>query len=452
MRTPICDFVEGYCARHIIRAHMPGHKGVTLIGPEKRDITEIMGADSLYEASGIIRQSERNAASLFGSADTFYSTEGSSLCIRAMLTMVLRFATERHASPTVLAARNVHKSFVSAAGLLDLPVEWLEPEVGSNLLSMKLSPEKIEARIRSVRPIALYLTSPDYLGHTADIASIAAICHRHHVLLLVDNAHGAYLKFLPTSLHPLDLGADLVCDSAHKTLPALTGAAYLHVSKRAPKKLVYLAREAMALFGSTSPSYLILQSLDATNAYLDDGYAAGLADAVERLGAAKETLTVHGYRFFGDEPLKWTIATKSYGYTGYEFADLLAKYGIECEFCDPDFVVLMLSAEFDEPIVRRLVMTMRMIPRRDPIEEEPPMPHLPQRACSIREALFAKRIGYPAPDACGRIFADLSCSCPPAVPILICGETVDEHAIELFDYYGITFCRVIDDRRHCPIP
>ena len=106
----------------------------------------------------------------------------------------------------------------------------------------------------------------------------------------------------------------------------------------------------------------------------------------------------------------------------------------------------MLSAEFDEQIVHRLVATLRMIRRKDPIEEEPPLPHLPHRACSIREALFAKQFGYPAPDACGRIFADLSCSCPPAIPILICGETVDEHAIELFDYYGITFCSVVDDR------
>ena len=94
---------------------------------------------------------------------------------------------------------------------------------------------------------------------------LADICHEHGVLLLVDNAHGAYLKFLTPSRHPLDLGADLCCDSAHKTLPTLTGCAYLHVSKSAPRELADYGKEALRLFGSTSPSYLMLASLDNDN-------------------------------------------------------------------------------------------------------------------------------------------------------------------------------------------
>lgn len=447
MNTPICDFVKAYREGQTLRAHMPGHKGIPLIGPEPLDITEIVGADSLYEANGIIRESERNASALFGSADTFYSAEGSSLCIRAMLAMLARHAADQSLRPLILAARNVHKTFVSAVGMLDLPVEWLEPEDGSNLLSVTLTPERVEARIRELSPTALYLTSPDYLGRMADIATISEICHRHGVLLLVDNAHGAYLKFLPTSLHPLDLGADLVCDSAHKTLPALTGAAYLHVSHSAPKNMRYYAREALSLFGSTSPSYLILQSLDATNAYLADGYTAGLADAVERWDRAKAHLTRRGYRFFGDEPLKWTVCTKEYGYYGYEFADMLAKYGVVCEFADPDFAVLMLSADFTQADMGHLALAMEVIPKREPINEAPPPLHLPRRACSIREALLAPHICYPSSDAAGRVFADLNVSCPPAIPILICGELVDEQAITLFDYYGIALCNTVDNRR-----
>jgi len=94
MNTPICDFVKNYIDNRTLRMHMPGHKGKTLLGPELYDITEISGADSLYEASGIIRESERNAASLFGTRETFYSAEGSSLCIRAMLYIALRHASE----------------------------------------------------------------------------------------------------------------------------------------------------------------------------------------------------------------------------------------------------------------------------------------------------------------------------------------------------------------------
>jgi len=363
--------------------------------------------------------------------------------------MVLRHAaSEGFSRVSVLAARNVHKSFVSAAGLLDIPVEWLEPEAGSNLLSATISPERVEQRIRELRPTALYLTSPDYLGRIADIAAISGICHRHNVLLLVDNAHGAYLKFLPTSLHPLDLGADLVCDSAHKTLPALTGAAYLHVSQNAPRRLQYYAREAMSLFGSTSPSYLILQSLDAVNAYLDSGYSVGLADALERLNTARHRLTDHGYQFFGDEPLKWTVCAKAYGYTGKQLAAQLAHDGIVCEFADPDFVVLMLSADFSTEDIGRLEEALLRIPRKAPIEQAPPPLHLPSRACTIREAMLAPHRLHPSANTEGRVFADLNVSCPPAIPILICGEVVDAHAIELFDYYGIALCNVVDNQRY----
>ena len=102
----------------------------------------------------------------------------------------------------------------------------------------------------------MYVTSPDYLGGQSDVAALAEVSHRHGVPLLADNAHGAYLRFLSPSRHPMDLGADLCCDSAHKTLPVLTGGAYLHVGRAAPEPFRENARRALALFGSTSPSYL----------------------------------------------------------------------------------------------------------------------------------------------------------------------------------------------------
>ncbi|MBE6553656.1 MAG: aminotransferase class V-fold PLP-dependent enzyme [Ruminococcaceae bacterium] len=443
MNTPICDFVARYCEKAPLRLHMPGHKGVPLLGFEARDITEIVGADSLYEASGIILESERNATSLFGSAHTFYSTEGSSLCIRAMLAMITRYAAEQGRPPVILAARNVHKTFVTAAGLLDVDVEWLCPHADANLLSAPLDLTEIETRIEKIKPIALYLTAPDYLGALPDLAPIAKICHRHAVLLLVDNAHGAYLKFLPTSRHPLDLGADLVCDSAHKTLPALTGAAYLHVSKNAPTALLAFARDAMACFGSTSPSYLILQSLDALNVYLIGGYTQRLASALSRFSAARDTLTDHGYLLFGNEPLKWTVLTKPYGYDGFEFADLLAKKGITCEFFDPDHTVFMLSPDFGDGDCDRLVDALCEIPRRAPIASCPPRAHLPERACPIRQAMLGARERIETDRAEGRVLASLQVSCPPAVPILVCGEVIDADAIEMFRYYGIRFCEVL---------
>ena len=134
MTTPILDFVRAYAAGSSVRAHMPGHKGVPRLGCEPFDITEIAGADALYEADGIIAKSEEHATALFGTNRTLYSTEGSSQCIRAMLFL----AATRKKSPgraRILAGRNAHKAFLYAAALLDLDVEWLWPSVMPSLFS-----------------------------------------------------------------------------------------------------------------------------------------------------------------------------------------------------------------------------------------------------------------------------------------------------------------------------
>ena len=193
--------------------HMPGHKGTGPLGFERWDITEIAGADALYEADGIIAQSEQNAAQLFGSAATYYSTEGSSQCIRAMLHLAVLNRQNGGERPLILAARNAHKAFLYACALLDLEVSWLWPQPGPQaaLWSCPVSAHQLETALSALprTPAAVYITSPDYLGQTADVAALAAVCHRFGTLLLVDNAHGAYLHFLSSPCHPLDLGADL---------------------------------------------------------------------------------------------------------------------------------------------------------------------------------------------------------------------------------------------------
>ncbi|MBQ7283693.1 MAG: aminotransferase class V-fold PLP-dependent enzyme, partial [Oscillospiraceae bacterium] len=216
MTTPICDFVQQYARNNALRMHMPGHKGVNLLGFEKLDITEFDGADNLYEPNGIIAQSEANATAIFG-CDTFYSTEGSSQCIRAMLYLVCMDAKAKGEKPLVAAGRNAHKTFLNAAALLDFDIVWLCGEKQNSYLSCNITAEYLEQFLNQTKPTAVYITSPDYLGNVADIKAIAEVCHKYGALLVVDNAHGAYLKFLPQSLHPIDLGADLCCDSAHKT-------------------------------------------------------------------------------------------------------------------------------------------------------------------------------------------------------------------------------------------
>lgn len=443
MKTPIFDFVRRYAASDTCRLHMPGHKGISALGVEPLDITEIDGADSLFEAKGIIRESEKNAGALFG-AETFYSTEGSSHAIRAMLYLVAAKAAERGEKPKILAGRNAHKTFLSAVALLEIEIEWLYPADGS-YLACAIDPVALEEQLKQGAFTALYVTSPDYLGNTVDIATISRICHRYGVYLLVDNAHGAYLKFLPESRHPIDLGADLCCDSAHKTLPALTGAAYLHLSHTVSTLFAPRVKEALALFGSTSPSYLILQSLDLVNAYLAGGYAERLDAFVDVLDGAKKALLAAGFVLCGDEPLKLTVAPKAIGYEGAELAAILEENGFMCEFSDPDFTVMMFTPEVGATAVRRLLNCLLNLPHREPIcDTAPVLAPLPM-ALSPRAALFSPVEEIDSEQCEGRVLATVTVACPPAVPIAVCGERMSKETARAFAYYGIARCTVVKE-------
>lgn len=444
MDTPICDFVNRYIARGSLRMHMPGHKGASLLGMEPWDITEISGADSLYEADGIIRESEMNASRLFG-CHTFYSTEGSSLVIRAMLYLVLLYAKENGKRPMIAAGRNVHKTFLSGAALLDLEVKWLYPADEGSYLSCLIDAQSLKKQLleASDLPAAVYLTSPDYLGNCADIAGISRVCHELGILLIVDHAHGAYRKFLPVSQHPMDLGADMCSDSAHKTLPVLTGGAYLHISHHAPRMLEEMAKSALALFGSTSPSYLILQSLDRANAYLDKGYRENLQRFCATLKRYKAKLEEIGYAFTGDEGLKLTFLTKDYGYTGTELQKILNAQNVECEFADPDHLVLMLTPENGEKQLETVYDILKYVPKRIRIDNDPPKFHRKEQVLSVREAMFSPQEKICVENSIGRVLASPSVSCPPAVPVLMCGERIDEAAVQCFRYYGINTCSVV---------
>ena len=573
MKTPIYDFVRRYKNLRPARFHMPGHKGRGPLGCEELDLTEIPGADSLYEAAGIIAESEANASRLFG-CPTFYSTEGSSHCIRAMLLLAMQYVcrdkpclsadsdkasgsrqqatgedpvgggvldapnvsdpgscgASRTPPPTemgkrfrVLAARNVHKSFLSAAALLDLDVAWLPAKADGSYLSADPTPEALDAALAETGAQAVYLTCPDYLGFLPDLRPLARVCHARGALLLVDNAHGAYLRFLPESRHPMDLGADLCCDSAHKTLPVLTGGAYLHVKATEdggceaagfrqtspacrgggpPTRAVegssrrqspsidadtedgFLAapgmteresravRDALALFGSSSPSYLILQSLDLANPCLE-ALPAKLAAFLPKVEALKARLTAAGWRPVGDEPLKLTLALSPAGTaktspacrgggpaarpvegclpstaasSGLALAAALEQQGIFCEFADPDYIVFMLSPAHTEEELARLEQALAGTALCRPAfgtnafaggKSGASASDLPASLCSIREAMLSPAVTVPASESLGRILARPCVSCPPAVPILMPGERITETELAAFERYGI---------------
>lgn len=440
-KTPVCDFLKKY-RDNSLRFHMPGHKGAE--GIEKDDITEIDGADVLYAPRGVILESEKTASKIFGSKATFYSTEGSSLSIRATVYLTAAYAKSLGKDCKIAAVRNVHASFVSACALNGVDPVWV---YGDNDSLISCTPDLIFLKelLQREKPTALYLTSPDYLGNRSDIGQISKICHDENVLLIVDNAHGAYLKFTSEKSHPLDLGADISIDSAHKTLPCLTGTAYLHFGKTAPDFFVENANFALNLFASTSPSYLLISSLDAFN-----GKAECFKNEVEKssiaVAAVKSRLENNGYTLVGDEPLKITLSTKSYGYSGDEMATILKEKGIYAEFYDDDYITFMIAPANGEEALNFLASSLLSIPKKKPITKKPPKAVVGVKALSIRDAAFSNFEEVAITNSEGKILAGLTLSCPPAIPILICGEVITKETISCFNYYGIEKVKIVKAR------
>lgn len=423
---------------------MPGHKGRALLGFEKLDITEIGGADELYEADGIILESENNASSLFGSAHTFYSCEGSSLTIKAMLNIALQASFSK--KPYIIAARNVHKTFIFGCALLGIDVKWLYPMDGCSLCECTVQSSELEKILleEKEKPIGVYLTSPDYLGNIQDIKSISSVCKKHGVPLLVDNAHGAYLRFLKPSLHPIDLGADIVCDSAHKTLPSLTGGGYLHISESAPKKFLNSARMSLALFASTSPSYLILQSLDVCNAYLADNYTEKLSAVIAKIEALKDKLVSYGWTLRKTEKLKIVIDAVASNVDGNDIMKELRRNKVECEFGSFEHIVMMFTPESREIDFERIENALADKSKFKASEFLPNLKIYPgENKLSIREAVLSPFEMIDVKDSVGRVCASPTVSCPPAVPVAISGEIITENSVKICKLYGIDKIAVV---------
>ena len=442
MKTPIVSFLRSYQEKSPVRMHMPGHKGAGILGFEGMDLTEISGADELFAAEGIIKESEQNASSLFG-YPTYYSTQGSTLCIQTMCTILCQDAKSKGKKPKILAGRNAHRSFIHAAALLDFDIAWLYGN--SDYLSCKIHAEDLEKAIIESLPTAVYLTNPDYLGNLLDIQSLASVCKKHNVLLAIDNAHGAYLRFLEPSLHPIDLGADLCCDSAHKTLPVLTGGAYLHLSDSLNQVWANDVKHFMEYFSSTSPSYLIMASLDATNEVLDTTFKKSLSECLQRVDGLKNTLVQHGYTILSGEPMKITISTKEFGYTGNEIANLLMECDIYPEFYDSDYIVLMPSPYNTKDDLKRLETCLCGIDRKPILINKPPKLEQSKKAMNVRQALFSSSITLDVSKSLGQVCSSVTVSCPPAILPVIPGEVISESSIEVMKYYGIETVRVVKE-------
>ena len=307
------------------------------------------------------------------------------------------------------------------------------------MLSGEVNIERLEEKLKGDEKKCLYITSPDYLGKTADIKNIAEICHRNNTVLIVDNAHGCCLAFTEENNHPMALGADMCCDSAHKMLPALTGSAYLHVKNKAYAKNI---KQEMGLFGSTSPSYLILASLDLCNEYIEKHIRNDLKRVVSGLEKLRKNIFFRTYET--GEPLHLTILPNSSGLYGYELAKILRDNNIEPEYADRQCVVLLFSPLSTDREIKRLEKVLNSVKMPKILIREPEfyMPE-PRKAMTVREAGLAEFEETAVENAENRICGSINVPCPPAVPIAVCGEVISHECINIFKNYGIESVNVV---------
>ena len=442
--SPLLNALEQHLALGRVPMHMPGHKGIASpldrMGDLLRlDTTEIPDTDSRYEAAGPIAEAMERASALYGTKRTLFSAGGCSLCIQTML----RLAVPQGGK--IVAGRTIHRSAVNAMALLDITPVWVlpRPDAGDGLPG-RIYPQDIEAALtENPDACAVYVTTPDYYGVLCDLKGISAVCRAHGVPLLVDNAHGAHLKFAAPGAHPLERGASITCDSAHKTLPVMTGGAWLHIAEDA-----YCAEapSAMALFGSTSPSYPIMVALDLCRAWLEEEGTAAFSRLKEQVEDVRRHALALGMTLPQGEwdPVRITIGTGPLGLTGHTAAELLRQQGVEPEYADGLHVVLIPSPFNPEKDYVRLKNALSALPGcRTPLPKAGTVTALPKVAASPRQALLAPGERIAIDDSVGRIAAEASCPCPPGVPVVAPGEIIDHEAAKILKSYGICEIKVI---------
>ncbi len=441
--TPLVQALLDHLSLGRTSFHTPGHKGLPSpldgLGDLKRlDLTELPDTDSLYEADGPIARAMEQAAGFFHAKRTVFSSGGCTLCIQAMLYL---------AAPTggkVIFGRTLHRSAVNAMALLDITPVWVlpRPDAGPGLPGRIHADDVESALLRHPDAKAVYITSPDYYGTCSDIAALADVCRRHGILLLVDNAHGAHFSLLSPDIHPLHLGADACADSAHKTLPVLTGGAWLQLGDRMP---VEGALDAMALFGSTSPSYPIMASLDACRRWMEKEGKTAFSQLQQQVKAIRERAASLGIPSpMGPvDPVRLSLNTMAIGVDGRHAAQYLRLHGVEPEMCDSGWVVLLPSPFHKPEHLRHLLDVIASIPHGTARPASAFPPTLPEMVERPRAAVLGPSQWVDVEQCVGRISAQAACPCPPGVPLVMPGEKIDQRVQMGLIHSGIRRLKVV---------
>ncbi len=426
------EAVGDYASSTIARFHMPGHKGRSLMGPlgaalAPWDITEIAGMDNLHAPDGVILTTEQAYAQAYGARHSFLLVGGSTAGILAMLLSLGK-------NKRVLLARDCHKSAIAGIALAGHTCDFIYPEFpkGAPFCGV-VTPEAVAAALSRRHADAVFLTSPNYYGACADVASIAAVCHRHGALLLCDQAHGAHFPFVPELTTLVASAADLWCVSAHKTLSAMTQSAVLHASLSCPIPDAHI-RKTLSLIETSSPSYPLMLSLDWA---LNQAQSGEWERHAQRMHTLRERFEAHppaGVSLLNGPMLDFTrlvFCVNGRGISGQMAQDALIARGIMPEMADLASVVCITSpADLDAWYVR-LLTALEALPYGDGVFSYlPPVAAQKEPVVSVRDAVLAATEYIPLEACAGHICAQAAGAYPPGVATLFPGERIEQADVQ----------------------
>ena len=418
--------------------HMPGGKRRFRSQlPYQWDVTDLAATDDLYHPTGLLKELQERISDLWHAERSFALVNGSTAGILA--------AVRATGGGAILAARNAHRSFYNAAELCRRNVFYICPDRYGDVFG-SVDPEQIRTGLEANPSVTtVFLTSPTYEGVVSDVASIADICKSRHVTLIVDEAHGAHFGFSP--LFPksaVTLGADIVIQSLHKTLPALTQTAVLHCKAAFADDVL---RE-LAVFQTSSPSYILLASADECVRYLQESdpfpaYEERLLRLRDSLDGLNGLHLLSGNRFFDYDPGKIVLYPDP-PFTGPQCAAFLRKEAnIETEYASPCCFLAMTSVcdtdDLYSAFLRASALLSKAIGDRPPESRPGPVPErvsLPEKVCEPFEARCAEENICSISESAGRVSAEYVWAYPPGIPLLLPGERIPASLPEQIDRYA----------------
>lgn len=443
---PLIQAMHHFKEKNPISFHVPGHKHGKLSGLPMEirnslcyDFTELEGLDDLHEPVGVIAEAQRLLASTYSSTSSFFLVNGSTVGNLAMI-----YATCR-AGDTIIVQRNAHKSVFHGIELTGAQPVYVSPDWDRETMSVGvMTLEKMERTLSAYSYAkAVILTYPTYYGSTgADLKEIIALCHSYGIPVLVDEAHGAHFAIgEPFPKSALDLGADVVVHSAHKTLPAMTMASYLHVKSNFVSSR--LVAHYLQMLQSSSPSYLLMASLDDARSYIDsytkedkDAFILKRVNFINRLKSIPLLQTVET-----DDPIKLLLRMK--GHSGFELQKCLEEQGIYSELADPYqtlFVLPLLKSGSDYPIeeichrIECAIDILKGMCNTDVVAVAPIFnDEISSPTYSYAEIAQMESEWVPFEQSIGRVIAGSVIPYPPGIPLLISGEKVSEQDIRHLD-------------------